>query len=85
MFRALSAAGAVVALFMAAKDGVVFKELGLVGSCRTVTTPPGVIGEWMACSPGKLDGRPDLTNRPCLSQVQVGRVEYWVCPSGREA
>jgi hypothetical protein len=85
MFRALVAAGAVVALFMAARDGIVFKELGLTGSCRTVTTPPGMAGEWVACSPGKLDGRPDLSRRPCLSRAQIGDVEYWVCPFGREA
>ncbi len=85
MFRALAAAGAAVAFFMAAKDGVVFEELGLTGSCRKVPTLEGMGGEWVACDAGKLDGHPDLSGRPCLSQAHVGRVEYWVCPFGYDA
>ena len=84
MFRALVALGAIVALIMAAKDGVVLKDLGLVGSCRPVAAPAGMTVEWRACNPGKLDGHPDLTKQLCISRGKVGTVEYWVCPFQHE-
>jgi hypothetical protein len=80
MFRAVVAAGVVAALVMAVKEGVVVRDLGLVGSCRQIATPPGMTGEWLACRPGRLDGRPDLTRRLCFSQGRVRTVEYWTCP-----
>lgn len=80
MLRALVAVGAIVALLAAVESGVILEDVGLVSSCRTIATPPGTGGEWLACRAGRLDGRPDLTRRSCTSHGLVGAVEYWSCP-----
>lgn len=72
---------AVLAAGMAfVKDGRVLEQAGLVGKCSTVATPAGDAGVWAACKPGKLEGRPDLTRRSCVSKGVSGTVEVWRCP-----
>ena len=34
-----------------------------------------------ACKPGKLEGRPDLTKRDCITAGIAGKLEYWRCPA----
>ena len=34
-----------------------------------------------ACKPGKLEGRPDLTQADCTAVGIVGKLEYWRCPA----
>ena len=68
------------------KDGRLLKNAGLLGSCRTASAPAAVHGvngtaQWLACRPGKLDGRPNPSQNGCTSEVIVGRTEYWACPS----
>lgn len=81
MFRGLVAVVAVVGVMVAAKDGRALRETGLVSSCAAVTAPEGYAGFWEACRPGKLEGRPNLTRRSCVSAGIVAGIEYWRCPS----
>jgi hypothetical protein len=80
MFRMFVVAALIVAAMVAIKDGRPLKRTGLVAVCAEVTPPPGQSGFWEACKAGKLEGRPDLTRRPCNSVGIVDNVEYWRCP-----
>ena len=71
----------VVAAMLAVADGRVLAKSGLVGSCRAVAAPAGQLGDWEACRAGKLEGRPDLTNRSYVRHGVVGKDEYWRCPA----
>jgi hypothetical protein len=79
VFRALVAFGVIVALFFSLKN-TVLDDVGLVGACKVIDTPPGMGGEWLACRSGKLDGYPNLAKRSCTSYGRVWKVEYWSCP-----
>ena len=85
IFRILLVGSLALALMIVIKDGRLLKNAGLLGSCRTSSAPAAVRGngaaEWLACKPGKLDGRPNPSQTGCTSQVFVGRTEYWACPS----
>ncbi len=81
MLRIFIAAALVVAAMAVIKDGRALEETGLLASCRTVAAPAGQTGYWEACRAGKLEGRPDLARRSCVSEGIAGGVEYWRCPS----
>lgn len=71
---------AIAAGMFAIKDGRVLRDAGLTGSCSVVQTAPD--GQQMeACSPGKLEGAPDLSRNGCTTAgVYAGRM-YWSCPA----
>ena len=79
MTRIFLTAIVIVATMFAIADGRVLAEAGLVGSCRAVASPSGGTGAWQACRAGRLEGRPDLTQRSCIRQGFVGNDEYWFC------
>jgi len=79
MIRIFLTAAVIVAVMFAVADGRVLAGAGLVGSCRAVAAPSGQAGDWQACRAGRLEGRPDLTQRSCVRQGFVGRDEYWFC------
>jgi hypothetical protein len=81
LFRGLVVAAALVGLMVAAKDSQALRQSGLVARCTVVAAPVGADGVWQACRPGKLEGRPDLRRRSCVSAGTVARVEYWQCPA----
>jgi hypothetical protein len=81
MLRILLASLFVLAVMVAIKDGRVLEQTGLVGSCSTVPAPGGQSGYWHACEKGRLEGRPDLTRKSCVSAGLVGTAEYWRCPT----
>lgn len=81
MLRVVFASLLVLAVMVAVKDGRTLEKFGLVGSCAPVATPGGQTGYWHACKEGKLEGRPDLTRKSCLSAGLIGTVEYWRCPT----
>jgi hypothetical protein len=81
MFRIIVAAALIVAAMAIIKDGRALEETGLVSSCQAVAAPIGQSGYWEACRPGRIEGRPDLTRRSCVSQGVNAQVEYWRCPS----
>jgi hypothetical protein len=80
MFRMFVAAALIIAVMVAIKDGRPLEKTGLVAVCTEVAPPVGQNGYWEACKPGKLEGRPDLTRRPCERAGLVGNIEYWRCP-----
>lgn len=81
LFKIVFVGMLVAAAMMWIKHGQVMQRLGLSGSCSVISTPVGQDGEWRACKPGKLAGRPDLSLDSCESQTLVGKVEYWRCPA----
>jgi hypothetical protein len=40
---------------------------------------------WNRCVSGKLEGRPDLTNKSCTSEGVEGKYELWHCPAALAA
>jgi hypothetical protein len=72
----------VLALMVAIKDGRLMRKAGLTGGCEVLAVQPAEGGSWQACTPGKLQGAPDLLRQSCTSVKVVGRTEYWHCPAG---
>jgi hypothetical protein len=85
VLRIFAAAICVAAALVAVKNERLIQRAGLSGSCWAVSTPPGQSGEWRACQPGRLAGRPDLSRRSCTKQGLSGRLEYWRCPAPVES
>jgi hypothetical protein len=81
MVRGLVVVAAIVGLMVAVKDGRPVRKAGLIASCAAVAAPEGRSGFWEACRPGRLEGRPNLARRSCVSEGIVEDVEYWRCPS----
>lgn len=81
MFRIFVVAALIVVVMAVVKDGRALRETGVLSSCEAVATPPGQSGYWEACRPGRLEGRPNLTRRSCISHGVATGVEYWRCPS----
>jgi hypothetical protein len=81
----LVAAVLIFAVMVAIKDGRLTKKAGLTGGCTVIQTESQETGVWQACTPGKLQGAPDLTRQSCTSVKKVGKVEYWHCPAGIES
>ena len=69
----------ILAAMIAVKDGRLFRHSGLTATCSKVASTPGA--DVVACRPGKLEGRPDLTKRGCKLGASVKKVAYWDCPS----
>jgi hypothetical protein len=81
MLRILVASTLIVLVMVAVKNGRALERSGLLGSCNAIPTPAGQTGYWQSCRAGKLDGRPDLSLRPCTSKQTSGELEYWRCPT----
>lgn len=75
----------IFALMVAVKDGRLMRKAGLTGGCAVIVTESEETGTWQACTPGKLQGAPDLTRQSCSSMKKVGKTEYWHCPAGIES
>ena len=80
IFRILIVAVLAVAVMVAVKDGRILRHAGLTASCQTVGAPT-TSGNVVACSQGKLEGRPDLSRHGCKPRGVNGRLEYWDCPA----
>jgi hypothetical protein len=81
MLRVLVVSTLVVLAMVVVKEGSALERTGLLGSCHAVATPAGQTGYWQSCRAGRLDGRPDLSLRPCTSHHSMGDLEYWRCPT----
>ena len=62
-------------------DGRLIERAGLVGHCTTADGPVSDSGARQACRAGWLEGRPDLSNKSCVSEAIRNDVEYWLCPA----
>jgi hypothetical protein len=81
MLRVVLAAGAVVVAMLAVRNGELLQRTHVVGGCNAIATPAGEAGSWLACRPGKLEGRPDLSLKSCDRRGLVAEVELWRCPA----
>ena len=83
MLKQIVAVGVCIfALMLVVKDGRVLRMAGLTGSCSIVQTYADS-SLLVACHPGKLDGRPDLSRRACSSgQLTASGAQYWHCTAG---
>jgi hypothetical protein len=63
------------------KDGRVLAGAGIVAKCSAVGAEAADGAVWQACRPGKLEGRPDLTKKSCVSSGVREGLEYWKCPA----
>jgi hypothetical protein len=79
LFRIALVTTVLVGGMVAVKDGRMLDRAGLVGSCTAVATPDGHDGVWHACRPGKLEGRPNLARKSCVSVGFARELEYWQC------
>jgi len=71
----------IFALMVVVKDGRVLRMAGLTGSCSVVQTYRDS-SAMVACRPGKLEGRPDLSRSGCTSAEIGPAVQYWRCAAG---
>lgn len=82
MSRALVAAVLVAAVLYGAREHEVLDRAGLLGSCVEVQAAATTADtHWLACSPGKLTGYPDLRGDSCTYAVLRDELEYWRCPA----
>ena len=76
----------VIVSFMALiKDGRALRKLGLTGGCTGIAAPAGETGYWVRCTPGKLQGAPNLSRQSCTVVTTVGKDELWRCPAPIDA
>ena len=80
MFKLAVIVAFFVTAMVAAKETTVLQRAGLFSSCSAVPGQAYGSVPLQACSPGKLDGRPDLSRKSCASRGIVAEVEYWACP-----
>ncbi len=80
-FKVFVCSAVVVAAMLAIKDGRILAEAGVTGSCAQVSPPAGSGGAWYACTPGRLEGRRDMTRHSCTAQGLRGETELWSCPA----
>jgi hypothetical protein len=71
----------IFALMVVVKDGRALRVTGLRASCSIAGTYRDS-SLLVACRPGKLDGRPDLSRRACASMQVTHAVQYWHCTAG---
>ena len=82
MLKSIVAVGVCIfALMVVIKDGRVLRTAGLTGSCSVVQTFSDS-SELARCSPGKLRGRPDLSQQGCRAVGTSATPGYWSCPAG---
>jgi hypothetical protein len=82
MLKSIVAVGVCIfALMVVIKDGRVLRTAGLTGSCSVVQTFSDS-SELAACRSGRLEGRPDLSQRGCRAVGSSAALGYWSCPAG---
>ena len=81
MKSVIVAAALILAVMVVIKDGRLFNNAGLSGSCAAVATPRGETGAWQKCTAGKLQGAPSLTRQGCTAISRAGKAEFWRCPA----
>lgn len=81
LIRIVAVGACIFVLMLLIKDGRILRTTGLTGSCSVVQTYTDS-SELVACSSGKLEGRPDLSHRGCRAVGYVGQRQAWRCPAG---
>ena len=75
------AAALILAAMVMIKDGRLLRGAGLTGGCSSIITPSGQTGAWQKCTPGKLQGAPNLSRQGCTAVRSFGKTELWRCPA----
>ena len=73
-------AACILAAMVAVKDGRLPRAAGLTASCL-VAQQAADGAQLVACRPGALEGRPDLSRRSCTVAGTSGTYQYWRCPA----
>ena len=82
LLKQIVAVGAcILALMVVVKNGRALHVTGLRGSCSIAGTYRDS-SLLVACRPGKLDGRPDLSRRACASIQVTPALQFWHCTAG---
>jgi hypothetical protein len=81
LLRVVVVASLIVGLMVALKDGRLLRTTGLTGTCHVIQTVSDG-SEIASCSPGKLEGAPDLSHRGCRQAGPNGSAQFWRCPVG---
>ncbi len=80
LLRILLAGTLLAAALIAVKDHRLLQRAHIVGVCTGYARAPDG-GEWQACYPGRLSGRPSLELNGCTDRGRVGSAEVWRCPA----
>lgn len=81
MPRIAVAAALIVSVLAFAKSERLLDRTGLLGSCSELAAPAPNGGRWLECTPGDLNGYPDLSRNACARRGMRGETRYWICPS----
>lgn len=68
-----------IGLMAAIKDGRVLRDAGLLSTCSAVVANGKSDPTLLACSKGRLNGWPDMTNKSCTLVAVRPKHEYWRC------
>jgi hypothetical protein len=80
MLSRIVAVGVLVFALMLAVEQGGLRKVGLLGSCSAKQTLADG-SQWVACTAGKLGGRPSLGSKSCADGGPRGKVEWWHCPA----
>jgi hypothetical protein len=79
LLRILIVGALAIGLMAAIRDGRVLRDAGLLSSCNAVVVNGKADSSLLACTKGRLDGFPDMSDKSCnLVSVRPNR-EYWRC------
>ena len=81
MIRVLIVAAALGAALYGVKEERMLERATLLGSSSALVTTVASDGQWLACSPGRLMGYPDLSRDGCVRAEARGTLELWSCPA----
>ena len=65
-----------IGLMAAIRDGRILRDAGLLSHCNAVSANDPTL---LACSKGRLDGYPDMTDKSCNLIGFHGNRQYWRC------
>jgi hypothetical protein len=68
-----------IGLMAAIRDGRILRDAGLLSSCSPAVVNGRQDATLQACSKGRLDGFPDLTNKSCVLVSARPNREFWRC------
>jgi len=80
VLRIILVGAVIIAVLMTIKDERVLQRAHVTGVCTTYARAKDG-GEWRACYPGRLAGRPSLQLVGCTDSGRIGKAEVWHCPA----
>jgi len=68
-----------IGLMAAIRDGRLLKDAGLLSTCNAAPASGKADPTLLACTSGRLDGFPDLTNKSCALVSARPNRQFWRC------